>query len=294
MYLQAELVPVGKARLGEGPHWDEMRRELLWVDIEGRQLRVYHPEKGQEDVFHFAKMVTAVVPAAGGGWVLALEDGIYSFSGQGEPRLLAPVEQDQPGNRLNDAKCDSQGRLWFGSMSMEGKQNAGAFYCLDTDGTVRRILDGVGISNGMAWDESRGRMYYIDSLTRGVDALNYEPGSGEVSGRQQIVQFGEDEGIPDGMTIDSEGMLWVAHYGGACVSRWNPLTGERLGKIGVPAKNVTSCTFGGEQLDELYITSARGSMSVEELKDWPDTGGLFRVRPGVQGVPANRYTGKLG
>ncbi|WP_151734565.1 SMP-30/gluconolactonase/LRE family protein ['Paenibacillus yunnanensis' Narsing Rao et al. 2020] len=293
MHMEAELLPVAKAQLGEGPHWDGLWEELYWVDIEGKQLRIYHPQTGREATFDFEQMVTAVVPAEGGGWVLALQDGIYSFNGREKPKLLARIEAGQPGNRLNDAKCDSRGRLWFGSMSMEGKQDAGAFYCLETDGSVRKILDGVGISNGIAWDESRGRMYYIDSLTRGVDALNYDPKTGSVDGRTQIFRFGDDEGIPDGMTIDSEGMLWVAHYGGACVSRWNPVTGERLGKIEVAAKNVTSCAFGGKQLDELYITTVSGNMSEEEHERWPDAGGLFVARPGVQGVRANRYSGKM-
>ncbi|MBW4082973.1 SMP-30/gluconolactonase/LRE family protein [Paenibacillus sp. S150] len=287
MIIQAELVVDAQALLGEGAHWDPEAGRLYWVNIEGKQLRIFDPGTRSEKIYAFEQMISAAVPAAGGGWVVALQDGIYIFQEDRPLKLLALVETDISGNRLNDAKCDSRGRLWFGSMSMEDKRGAGSLYVMESQGEVRKVLSGISISNGLAWDDSRGLMYYIDTLTRGVDAMDYDLDSGTVSGRRTVVQFPEGAGGPDGMTIDGEGMIWVAHWNGSCVSRWNPHTGEQTGKIEVPAPLVTSCAFGGGQLDELFITTARVGMSSEELQRWPLAGGLFKAKTGVTGLPGN-------
>ncbi|MDF9844840.1 MULTISPECIES: SMP-30/gluconolactonase/LRE family protein [unclassified Paenibacillus] len=288
---KAELVINARAVLGEGPHWNDADGKLYWVDIEGRQLRSYDPATGKEQTVTLEQRIGAAVPDAAGGWILALQQGIYRYDGSNPDQLeqLAEVEPELPGNRLNDAKCDSAGRLWFGSMSMGSEQSAGSLYVMERDGNVRQVLSGVGISNGLAWDDRLGRMYYIDSVTRAVDALDFDPDSGKADNRRAIIHLPEGNDVPDGMTIDREGMLWVAQWGGSCVSRWNPHTGEQIGRVEVPALNVTSCTFGGEALDELYITTARNGMSEEELERWPLTGGLFRFKPGVQGMAANIY-----
>ncbi|AIQ53557.1 SMP-30/gluconolactonase/LRE family protein [Paenibacillus sp. FSL R7-0331] len=288
---RAELVIDAQAVLGEGPHWNDTDSKLYWVDIEGCQLRSYDPAAGKEQTVTFAQRIGAAVPDAAGGWILALQEGIYRYDGSNPDQLeqLAEIESGLPNNRLNDAKCDSSGRLWFGSMSMGSDRSSGSLYVMDNGGQVRQVLNGVGISNGLAWDDQLGRMYYIDSVTRAVDALDYELETGKVSNRRAIIHLPEGRDVPDGMTIDREGMLWVAQWGGSCVSRWNPHTGEQIGRIEVPALNVTSCTFGGEALDELYITTARNGMSEEELERWPLTGGLFRFKPGVQGTVANIF-----
>ncbi|WP_249899520.1 SMP-30/gluconolactonase/LRE family protein [Paenibacillus sp. PK3_47] len=289
---QAELVMDAQAIIGEGPHWDHAQGRLYWVDIESKEMRVYDAITRTEQIHTFEQRVSAVVPAAEGGWILALQDGIYSFKEHQQPELIYTVEADLPGNRLNDAKCDSAGRLWFGTMSMDGTPQAGSLYVMETNGKVRRVFTDIGTSNGLAWDDSRGLMYYIDTATGGVDVMNYDRHTGEVSGRKQVCKLQEGAGFPDGMTIDSEGMIWVAHWGGACVSRWNPLTGEQIGVIEVPAMNVTSCAFGGEHLDELYITTARNGMNAEQLERWPLTGGLFKAKLDVKGVPADVFGGK--
>ncbi|WP_310829234.1 SMP-30/gluconolactonase/LRE family protein [Paenibacillus pedocola] len=288
---QAELVVDAQALLGEGPHWDHAAARLYWVNIEGKQLRSYDPKTKNEKIYTFDKKISAVVPAAAGGWIVALQDGLYRFSENEQEQRIAAVEPELPRNRLNDAKCDSSGRLWFGTMSMDFTKAAGSLYVMELDGQVRRVLTGISISNGLAWDDQRGRMYYIDTATRGVDVMDYDVQSGTVDNRRRVFLVPEGAGDPDGMTIDREGMLWVAHWGGGCVSRWNPHTGEQLAKVEVPAKNVTSCTFGGDALDELYITTARDGMSEEELQRWPLTGGLFKFKAGVQGVEANIFKG---
>lgn len=290
--LQAELIVDAQAELGEGPYWDAESKQLYWVDITGKKLRIYDPITGGEVVRSFDQMVSAVIPTTTGGLLLAMEDGVYLSQTEGSPVLLTSIEADLPRNRANDAKCDRQGRLWVGTMSMDDEPKAGGFYVVESGGFTRQVLSGIGCSNGMAWDYSRSKMYYIDTPTRQVDVFDYEEESGRISNRRLAFQIPTTTGYPDGMTIDSEGMLWVAHWGGGCVSRWNPDTGEQLGLIRVPAPLVTSCTFGGDDLTELYITTARIGMHEKELHDYPFAGGLFMVKPGVSGLLPGNFQGK--
>lgn len=289
MILQAELVLNVQAALGEGPHWDQEEGKLYWVDVEGKQLRSYDSSAHSEIIYSFETMVSAVIPSMDGGWVLAMQDGIYSFRSGHPLELLSLVESEIPGNRLNDAKCDRTGRLWFGTMSMDFSPGAGSLYVLQTDGKVQRVLSGIGCSNGIAWDDERGLMYYIDTLSRCVSAFDWHENNIKLSGRRTVVQIPASSGYPDGMTIDSDGMLWIAHWGGGCVSRWNPDTGQQIATVEVPARHVTSCTFGGKELDELYITTARPPTNESETLRFPLAGGLFKVNPGATGVPANRF-----
>lgn len=283
-----ECVVAAKALLGEGAYWDDRKGRLYWVDVDRNELHLYDPGKGTDDIHFFERKVSAAVPAERGGWILTMEDGIYRYMEHQPVELLAEVETGISGNRLNDAKCDSRGRLWFGSMNKRFAGRDGSLYVMESAGEVRQVLTGIGISNGLAWNDNLGLMYYIDTLTKGIDVMDYSLADGSVSGRRTVIRLAEGEGWPDGMTIDSEGMLWVAHWRGGCISQWNPHTGEQLEKIEVPAHYVTSCTFGGGNLDELYITTACGYMSAEELERWPQAGGLFRFKPGVRGREANR------
>lgn len=287
--IKAELIVDAQAKLGEGPHYDASSNRLYWVDIMGRKLRIYDLVTGEETIRSFDLMPSAVIPTTAGGVVLAMDDGVYLCQSEEAPVLLASIEADLPGNRSNDAKCDRQGRLWVGTMSMYDEPNAGGLYVIEPGGTCRQVLSGVGISNGLAWDYDRSRMYYIDTATRQVDVFDYDEATGKISNRRMALQIPENTGHPDGMTIDSEGMLWVAHWGGGCVSRWNPDNGEQIGVIRVPALFVTSCTFGGSDLSELYITTARNGMKEEELKRYPHAGGVFIARPGVRGVLPSNY-----
>jgi sugar lactone lactonase YvrE len=205
--------------------------------------------------------------------------------------LLAEVEAHLPENRFNDGKCDPAGRYWAGTMSLTDQPSKGALYQLEADHTVKRLIPDVSISNGLAWTSDGGTMYFADTPTRQIAAFDYDLVTGDVNNRRTVVHIPEDQGFPDGMTIDSEGMIWVAHWDGWQVSRWNPNTGEQLCAIPVPASQVTSCTFGGPDLDQLFITTARVGLDEEELSKQPLAGGVFRAMPGVKGVPANRYRG---
>ncbi len=174
---------------------------------------------------------------------------------------------------------------------MDFAPGAGSLYRLDTDLSVHRVLGDVTVSNGLAWSFDRRTLYYIDSPTRVVSAFDYDDEAGTITGRRVAVTVPEELGSPDGMTIDSEGKLWVAHWGAGAVCRWDPDGGHLLEKIDVPAAHTTSCAFGGEDLGDLYITTARSGRSREDLEAQPLAGGLFRVRPGARGVPAFEFTG---
>ncbi|MEK4236007.1 SMP-30/gluconolactonase/LRE family protein [Paenibacillus sp. FSL R5-0475] len=291
--IQAELMIDAQAELGEGPHWDAESKQLYWVDVTRRKLRIYNRITGNEVVRSFDRMISAVIPTTVGGLALAMEDGVYLSQAENSPVLLTSIEAELPLNRLNDAKCDRQGRLWVGTISLNNDApDSGGFYVVEPDGFTHQLLSGIGCSNGMAWDYSRSKMYYIDTPTRQVDVFDYEEKSGRISNRRVAFRIPTTTGYPDGMTIDSEGMLWVAHWGGGCVSRWNPETGEQLGLIRVPAPLVTSCTFGGSDLTELYITTARIGMHEKELRDYPFAGGLFMAKPGMTGLLPGNFQAK--
>ncbi|MCP1310124.1 SMP-30/gluconolactonase/LRE family protein [Paenibacillus tyrfis] len=291
--LTAELILDGKAALGEGPVWDHRSGRLLWVDIEGMRIHHYDPVQGTDRSIQLDQRVGAAVPRAeGDGLVLALEHGFHLLDPATE-RLtkIADPEAGLLENRFNDGKCDEAGRFWAGTMNRMSSGPTGALYCLETDGSLRKAIDGVVCSNGLGWSPDGRTMYYIDSPTKQVVAYDYEPAAGAISNRRTVVTIPEGEGVPDGMAVDREGMLWVAQWGGWRVSCWNPQTGERLGFVRVPAAQTTSCAFGGPDWDELYITTARTGLSEEQLAQQPHAGGLFRVKTGVKGRPACFYGG---
>ncbi len=292
--LSAELVLDIKNALGEGPCWDERTGVLWWVNIPDGKLHRYNPVTRDEQTYSFDHFVTVVVPGSEGKVIISFPHAIAAFdpeSGALET-LIDGIEGDQPDNRFNDGKCDSSGRLWIGTMSMKGTPAQGKLYCVEPDLTFREAVGDVGCSNGIAWSLDGKIMYYIDSPTRQVAAFDFDSASGELTGRRVVVQFGdEDAGVPDGMTIDDEGMLWVAQWGGAQVSRWDPSTGSKIGMVSVPALQVTSAMFAGPNRDELYITSARTGMSEQDLAQYPLSGGLFRVRPGVSGAVVHPFKG---
>lgn len=292
MTAEVELVVDAKAILGEGAIWQASKGCLYWVDIEGGLLHVFDAATGRDRAVPVGTKVGTVVSRASGGLLLALQSGFAFFDpDRGTLTPIADPEAAIPGNRFNDGKCDPSGRLWAGTMDGDLAPHAGGLYRLDTDLSVHRVLGGVTISNGLAWSFDRRTLYYIDTPTRAVSAFDYDDETGAISNRRDVVTVPDELESPDGMTIDAEGKLWVAHWGAGAVCRWDPESGHLLQKIDVPAAHTTSCAFGGEDLGDLYITTARSGLSEEDLEAQPLAGGLFRVRPGVSGVPAFEFAG---
>lgn len=298
MEMIAELVVDAQATVGEGPSWDAQAGHLLWVDIQGRAVHVYDPLSGQDRVIPVACEPGTIVPRAGGGAVLATDRGFAFLDlDTGVVDVVAHPEAQYPQRRFNDGKCDPQGHFWAGTLFQDlGRPLAewdpiGTLYRLDHNHTPVPVLPQLRVPNGLTWSPAGDIFYFIDSPAMRVDAFDFDAASGTLANRRVAVHIPADIGLPDGMTSDSEGMLWIAHFFGGQVSRWNPYTGKMLGRIVVPAGHVTSCVFGGEHLDELYITTARILLDEQALRERPHAGGLFRARPGVRGIPSFAYRG---
>jgi sugar lactone lactonase YvrE len=291
----AELEFQHDALLGEGPVWDRRTRELYWVDIEGYAVHRYDPETRNHVIFDVGQYVGSVAIRISGGLIAALKSGFASIDfDSGEIEHIADAESHLPGNRFNDGKCDPAGRFWAGSLGLnEGDRDGKAnLYCLDLDHTVRLMVSGVTISNGLAWTRDERTMYYIDSEAQKVAAYDYDKEHGEISHPRTVIEVdAREKGWPDGMTIDKEGMLWIAHWDGGCLRRWNPHSGAELAEIKVPVSRPTSCVFGGEDFGTLYITTARTGLKPEILAQQPLAGSIFKCRPGVSGLPMYEFGG---
>ena len=283
--MKAEIVWNTKAQLGEGPFWDEKKQVLHWVDIDGCKLNTYSPKENENKQLSFGQQVTAVVKRKKGGFVLAMRDGMYLFDADRLEKIASP-EKEVSHHRFNDGKCDPAGRFWAGTMVTEGQEKDAALYRLNTDYSCQKVIGDVQISNGLAWDLSHELMYYIDTLTQQVVSYHYNLDSGEITNRDVVYTFEETDGFPDGMTIDQEGMLWVAMYNGWQVIQLNPFTKEKIAAVQVDAKCVTSCAFGGEDYQTLYITSA--SSGDENDKHG---GALFAVKIKSKGIKPDEFAG---
>lgn len=283
-----ETIVAAGAELGEGPIWDARSGRVAWVDILGRRVHLTDPLTGATESIETPLHVGAIAPREKGGFVAALQDGFWVL-GDGEARRITTIPEARPGLRFNDGKCDPAGRFWAGTMAYDQATGAAALYRLDADGRSTRVIDGVTISNGLDWSIDGTTMYYIDSPLQRIDAFDYAPSTGEISNHRIAVEVARHSGTPDGLTLDVEGGIWVALWGGGAVHRY--LDGRLERVIKLPVSRPTSCAFGGADLDELYVTSAWEGLSSSERRNQPLAGSLFRIRPGVRGLPARSYVG---
>jgi sugar lactone lactonase YvrE len=267
-----EVAVRANAKLAEGPRWDAAGRRLLWVDIEGCDLHVL--EGGEDRAIALDAMVGAAAPTASGAVLVALADRLALVDLADESvRTLVRLPHG-PRLRSNDGACDAAGRFWIGTMGLDQAPGAGALYRFD--GTLERVLEGVTLSNGLGWTHGDTLMYYIDSPVQRVDIFDFELASGRVEGRRPFVSIDKSDGIPDGLAVDDEGGVWVALYGGGRVHRYDE-RGRLDAVLEVPAENVTSCCFGGDDGRSLFVTTAA-----------PD-GNVYVTEPGVSGPPAHVF-----
>jgi sugar lactone lactonase YvrE len=285
---QAEVALEVRAQLGEGPVWDERSQKLYFVDIAGHRVHSFWPGTGEHRSFEVDRAVGAVVLRDDGGLVLAAHDAFLVAEHDGsaiEP--FGDFRADGGLVRFNDGKVDPRGRFFAGTMAHSGDAVVGSLYMLEPDGNVSLVLEDVGTSNGLAWSADERTFFYIDTQRQSVDAFDIDVETGAVSNRRVVAGFSGYS--PDGMAIDDEGCLWVACWGGRRVERIDPADGRRLEVVAVPATNVTSVAFGGPNLDDLFITTARQGLSDAQLEAEPHAGDLFVTRPGVSGPPAHRF-----
>ncbi len=298
---KAQIILDVKADLGEGPFWDVTRKVLYWVNINAGEVHIFDPKTGNDTMVPVGKMIGTLVVRENGGLVVALENGFHFLDEEsGELTFIADPEADKPENRFNDGKCDPAGRFWAGTMGIEHRNPTGSLYRLSpaktTDAgsggySVETMIKGVTVSNGIVWTPDETVMYFNDSPTGQVAAFDYDKETGNISNRRVVVNIPEGEGKPDGMAIDREGMLWIAQFGGWKVARWDPQTGKQLAEVSIPVGQVTACAFGGEELDELYITTARTGLDEKELAEQPHAGSMFLVKTDVPGLPFYRFAG---
>lgn len=275
--------------LGEGPLWHHAENALYWVDITGKKIQRYYPALGKLEVFEVPRMISALGLRQAGGFVCAAEDGFHFWSPEGnrfEP--IHDPEKGKQGARFNDGKVDRAGRFWAGSMTSLGASSA--LYRLDPDLTVRHMVSNITISNGIGWSTDNQTIYYVDSNRLVIYAFDFDLNTGNISRQRDFLKFNANSGVPDGLTVDSEGFIWCAVYDGWKVVRIDPM-GKIIEEVQLPIARPSSIAFGGRHLDELYITSIAEGLTTEEKAQQPMAGDLFMVMPGVRGLPEPAFAG---
>lgn len=290
--MELELVLDGRAEIGESPLWDPDTGHLLWVDILPGLVHRFDPRTGANVTVEIGQPVGAVALTRDERILLAVRDGFALLDPEGGVDMLVDVEAGNTDARMNDGTCDALGRYWAGTTQVDRAPGAGSVYRLDQPATVRRVITGATLPNGIDWSPDGESMYFIDSASRCIDVFTFEMSTGTLSDRRHIVEIPAADGMPDGLTVDANGYLWVALYRGGAIRRYTP--GGALDRIvELPASLVTSCAFGDQDLGSLYITTATRGLDAEARKREPGAGGLFRIRPGVSGRAPNRF-GSVG
>ncbi len=289
----SSITPIEQSitELGESPLWDHRLNRLYWVDIMQGKVLWMDMKTGHHS---FIKLATSV-------GTLALSDDpeqILLASGDGFARLhlqteivtaIHDPEAEIAGNRFNDGKIDPRGCFWAGTMAIDGQGTAGSLYCLDADSQVERKLIDVACSNGLVWNQAHDTFYYIDTGKRSVDAFDYDLSTGVISNRRILLSIGEEDGYPDGMTIDAEGALWVALWGASSVIRIDPVSQTIIQRIDLPVSQVTSCAFGGDDFSILFITTANIGLTDTQKANEPLAGSIFTTEEGVKGLASTFY-----
>lgn len=276
-----------RAQWGEAPIW--WNKQLIYVDIESHRVLSYNPTSGKEtsiDVSATVGRVGTVVPRASGGLVIAGDTGIHFLDPEtGTTTSVANPEPDKPDNRFNDGKCSPDGRFFAGTISLTKNTGDAALYRLDPDLSLHTAFPGVTNSNGIVWSADASTCYYIDTPRHEVIAFDYSTETGLLTNARTAVSTSHIDASPDGMTIDSDDNLWIAFCHGACVACFNPISGNEIRRVDLPCLETTACTFGGKNLDELYVTTGIHKTETEE-----HAGRLLRIRGlGVTGIPAYTY-----
>ena len=287
-FIQAKVFVKVRCELGEGPFWHD--DHLWWVDIPRGHLHSADKTGRIRTTDSVGQKLGASAPIGNDRFILALEKDLAIFDRKSSSlRTVATHDTSYAGARFNDGKCDPAGRFLAGTLSDSESEPVCALYSYAPDREIGKIREGIILSNGLAWDSQGTTLYYIDSLTYEIAAFVYCIESGSLGAHRVVIRIPPKMGIPDGMDIDVDGNLWIAHWGAASVCCWSPQTGECLYKIALPCTQPTSCCFGGPGYTRLYITTAREGLSDEELSKQPLAGHVFVCEPGTQGFPINVF-----
>lgn len=281
----AEHVLSVNCELGEGPIWNVLEQKLYWVDILNNTIHTYHPESQSHQSTEFDDHVCAMGFRKKGGMVLAMRKQFAIWDDA--LQKLEPIETDLPDNRFNDGAVDRQGRFWVGTM--HPSKPTGNLYRLNPDLSIDRMVTGVTISNGIGWSLDSKTMYFTDSPLREIYAFDFDAQTGSLSNKRVLIHT-EEPGVPDGLTVDSEGYIWSARWGGSKVVRYSP--DRKVDQIiSLPVEKVTSVTFGGPDLNDLYITTAWEGYTEAERQQYPLAGDIFKATVDVPGLPETYFEG---
>jgi len=287
--MSVDLALRFSAEVGEGPLWDSDSKELIFIDVTKGAVHRFNPLDQKLSSLQIGMHIGAVGLMDSKHYIAAVRDGFATIDNStGEISYVKRVLDDE-GIRFNDGKCDPFGNFIAGTMRYEPKMGTAQLYSIDSRGDVKSLLSGVGLSNGLCWDATGMKLFYIDTLTRQIALFRYEPELGIVGERKVFYEFAEGSGSPDGMTIDLEGNLWVALWGGSRVAQISP-TGKLISELRLPVGQPTSVIFGGRNFDRLFITSARYMLSEATLTKEPLAGSLFIADVGVSGKEEAKFS----
>ncbi|MBT6149836.1 MAG: SMP-30/gluconolactonase/LRE family protein [Gemmatimonadetes bacterium] len=266
---------------GEGPVWHQGEECLYWLDIPNGRLYRFDPSTDENQLVYerTGGAIGGFTIQSDGALLLFMDRGtigVWRGEGQELEILVEEIEPERE-SRFNDVIADPAGRVFCGTMS--GPGGKGRLYRLDIDGSLTELLDEIGCSNGMGFTPTDERLYYIDSPTKLISRFDYDAATGDLSGREVFVDSTKDDGVPDGMTVDAEGCVWCARWDGSCLVRYDP-KGREIQRVHFPTRKVSCASFGGPDLQDLYVTTAGGQ---DREANGPLAGSLFRLRPGVQG-----------
>ena len=280
--MEPELIADYQCGCGEGPLWHPDEQRLYWIDIASGRMFRYEPGAGTHEQCYQGEVIGGFTIQADGALLLFMARGAVRTWRNGE--LTTVIEQipDERETRFNDVIADPAGRVFCGTMPTQDR--LGRLYRLDCDGTLTKLLDGIGCSNGLGFTPDRKQMYYVDSPKREVYLFDYDQATGAITNKRVFVRTPDDEGVPDGMTVDADGCIWCAKWDGGCLVRFTP-DGTEERRITFPARKVSSVTFGGPDYTDIYVTTAGGT---DKPNEGEGAGALFRIKPGIRGVPEFR------
>jgi len=297
-FATAELIYQHQVICGESPVWDEVSQRLYWADVVKGNVYIFDPGNGSNKTCSTGEVLGSVALCERGGLLLSCAKGFFFLDPDTGKRKPVKDQEILPaGHFFADGKCDPQGRFWAGTYHQDITEAVGVLYSLESDLSVKKRAEKFILSNGLAWSTAGDKFYFIDSIAKCVYRFEYNSASGDLANRQIVRKIPGDTILPDGMTIDTEGFLWIALFNSGKVIRIDPESGETVFEVFVPgAKQVTSCSFGGRNLNELYITTAReleGPYGIPEddLRSQYNAGGLFKAKLHYRGHPAIRFKG---
>lgn len=280
MSRQLELVWELKTMLGEAPVWEKNSQSLYFVDILEKKLYIYETLTGNKVSYDMPSYISCFAIGDDGYIYVMLIDGLYRFDEETKTlTYISSPEDHDSDHRFNDGKCDSKGRFYVGSMENTYTNSTGSLYYIDETMTFKKVLHhAFTVPNGLAWNDAIGKFYHVDTIKKDVNAYEYDSITGKLGEKKTIIHFEDGEGSPDGMVIDDEGMLWIAHWDAYKIGRWDPMIGNKIDEIAIPCERPTSLAFGGNDMKDLYITTA----SLEDAKGLY-AGSLYKVRVEVGG-----------